>query len=112
MEPLSPFSAAPQKANRTALATGGSGPSCRAVSSTAATPEPALLMPGLSAGLSRWVPTITTSLADPVLVCASTFRDTTRTFSASSTSRTEAVDPFSAAAPLAPTTATGTVSWL
>ncbi len=69
-------------------------------------------MPGLSAGLSRWVPTITTSLADPVLVCANTFREMIFTFSASSTSRTGAVDRPSAAAPLAPTTATGTVSWL
>src|SRR6201999_836268 len=45
-------------------------PNCKAVSRTAATPDPLSLMPGPSGTLSRWAPAITTSMADPVLVCA------------------------------------------
>ena len=112
MTPLSPSSSAPQNTNRTALVTGANGPNCSAVSSTAATPDPSSLMPGLSRGLSRCAPTMTTSFGEPVLVCASTFREVILTFSASSTRRTGAGLRASAAAPLPPTTATGTVSWL
>src|SRR5258705_10543487 len=67
-------SAAPQKPNRTALVTCGELPSCSAVSSTAATPEPLSSMPGPAGTLSRCAPTITTLAVDPVLVWAMTLR--------------------------------------
>src|ERR1700733_15818276 len=73
-EPISPNSSAPQKQNRTALWIPGELPNCNAVSRTAATPDPLSLMPGPSATLSRCAPAITTSLVDPVLVCAITLR--------------------------------------
>ncbi len=71
-EPTRPSSSAPQKANRTAFLTCGELPSCTAVSSMAATPEPLSLMPGPSGTLSRCAPVMTTSCVDPVLVCAMT----------------------------------------
>ena len=73
-EPISPSSSAPQKPNRTALWIPGELPNCNAVSRTAATPDPLSLMPGPSGTLSRCAPAITTSLVDPVLVCAITLR--------------------------------------
>src|ERR1700739_2143370 len=73
-EPISPSSSAPQKPNRTALWISGELPNCSAVSRTAATPDPLSLMPGPSGTLSRCAPAITTSVVDPVLVCAMTLR--------------------------------------
>src|ERR1700744_1369919 len=112
MAPLGPSSSAPQNTNRTALLTGASGPSCNAVSSTAATPDPASVLPGPLLGPSSRAPNTTTSWGERVLVCASTFREVILTFSASSTRRTDAVVLSRAAAALAPTTATGTLRWL
>ena len=73
-DPISPSSSAPQKPNRTALWIPGELPNCRAVSRTAATPDPLSLIPGPSGTLSRCAPAITTSLVEPVLVCAITLR--------------------------------------
>src|ERR1700730_4202091 len=73
-DPTNPISSAPQKPNRTALWIPGELPNCNAVSRTAATPDPLSLMPGPSGTLSRCAPAITTSLVDPVLVCAITLR--------------------------------------
>src|ERR1700691_5364344 len=73
-EPISPSSSAPQKPNRTALWIPGELPNCKAVSRTATNPDPLSLMPGPSGTLSRCAPAITTSLVDPVLVCAITLR--------------------------------------
>src|ERR1700744_3411426 len=91
-EPISPSSSAPQKPNRTALWIPGELPSCKAVSSTAATPDPLSLMPGPSGTLSRCAPAITTSVVDPVLVCAITLRAWTVLVSAES--RTVAGPPL------------------
>ena len=74
VEPTVPNSSAPQSAKRTAFFTSGELPSCTAVSSTAATPEPLSLMPGPSGTLSRCAPTTTTSEVAPVLVWAITLR--------------------------------------
>ncbi len=75
MEPISPSSSAPQNANRTALLTSGLSPSCTAVSSAAATPDPLSLMPGPSGTESRCAPTITTFSMEPVSVWAITLRE-------------------------------------
>ncbi|SKT85682.1 Uncharacterised protein [Mycobacteroides abscessus subsp. abscessus] len=83
MEPISPSSSAPQNANRTAFFTSGLGPSCSAVSSTAAVPVPLSLIPGPSGTLSRCAPAMTTSVVAPVLVCAITLRALTSLVSAS-----------------------------
>ena len=84
-DPTMPISSAPHSAKRTACLTAGALPSCTAVSSTAATPEPLSLMPGPSGTLSRWAPTMTTSAPDPVVVWAITLRVVIVTTRASST---------------------------
>src|SRR5947209_10539837 len=55
---------------------------------------------------------MTTSCDEPVLVCASTFRDVIFTFRAPNTSRIGAAARANAPAAVEPTTATGTVSCL
>ncbi len=74
MEPTSPSSSAPQNAKRTALATGGAEPSCTAVSSSVAVPEPLSLIPGPAGTESRCAPANTTWSGLPVPVWAITLR--------------------------------------